>query len=90
MTQPVYLTLLLAMTAAIAPAAQIWTVNVSEPAHHPILDKGLATLPIWGISDLHRDLGRAGICWKAGGASGAMPHLFTADSSRKAGEIVWS
>jgi len=28
MTQPVYLTLLLAMTAALAPAAQIWTVRV--------------------------------------------------------------
>jgi hypothetical protein len=62
----------------------------SRDPPHPILDKGLPTLPIWEISDLHRDLGKAGIYWKAGGASSAMPHLFTADSSRKAGEIVWS
>lgn len=48
------------------------------------------TLPVWGINDYHRDLGQGWIRWKIGGDSGGILHVFTADSSRKAGEIVWS
>lgn len=47
------------------------------------------TLPVWGINDFHRDLGQGEIRWKVGEASGVIPHRFTADSSRKAGEISW-
>ena len=48
------------------------------------------TLPVWGINDYHRDLGQGEIRWRVGGASGAIPHHFTADSSRRAGELTWT
>ncbi|MBA3973245.1 MAG: hypothetical protein C0504_03380 [Candidatus Solibacter sp.] len=53
------------------------------------------TFPVWAINDLHRDLGPGEIRWSiAAGQTaidkGVLRHAFAPDSSRKAGEIVWT